>query len=767
MATLSPIYVVYVCCLLFITTVSRLSSTLAQSDMYIIHMDMAAMPKAFSSHHTWYAATLSSVSNNSVANSNTDATIPTPNLVYTYTNAIHGFSARLSPSELDSLKKLPGYISSTRDIPVTVHTTHTPEFLDLNPNYGAWPASNYGQDVIVGLVDTGIWPESESFNDDGMSEVPSRWKGECVNATQFSSSMCNKKLIGARFFNKGLSGKYPNLTFSVNSTRDTDGHGTHTSSTAAGNYVEAASLFGYAKGTARGMAPRSHVAMYKAIWELGAYTSDIIAAIDQAILDGVDVLSLSFGRDGLSLYADPVAIATFAATEKGIFVVSSAGNEGPEYGILHNGIPWVLTVAAGTVDRQFDGIVTLDNGVSITGASLYLGNSSLSHVPLVLMNECASVKELKMVGNKIVVCVDKNESVYNQVNKVEAAKLPGGIFISNSSDLEFYIQTSFPAVFLSPGDGQAILDYIQGSSEPGATLEFRKTSIGTKTAPRLALYSSWGPSPSCPSVLKPDLMAPGDFILASWAQSSPVGVDSGNQLYSSFNIISGTSMACPHAAGVAALLKGAHPEWSPAAIRSALMTTADFLDNALNPIQVAGYKNKAASPLAMGAGHINPNKALDPGLIYDASTDDYVSLLCALNYTMNEIKMITRSSDFNCSNPSLDLNYPSFIAFFNAQDSGSDAKVVQEFQRTVTNVGEGMSTYTAYLTPMDGFQVAVVPDTLVFREKYEKLSYKLSIEGPTRMKEKVVHGSISWTDSGGKHVVRSPIVTTSLSSEPL
>jgi hypothetical protein len=216
---------------------------------------------------------------------------------------------------------------------------------------------------------------------------------------------------------------------------------------------------------------------------------------------------------------------------------------------------------------------------------------------------------------------------------------------------------------------------------------------------------------------------------------------------------------------VAALLKAAHPEWSPAAIRSAMMTTSDTVDNTQGPIKDVG-NDKPASPFAIGAGHVNPNKAIDPGLIYDVKLEDYVNLLCALNYSMKQIQTITKSASYNCSTPSLDLNYPSFIAFFNANDSNSDLKTVQEFHRTVTNIG-GQSTYIASATPMKGIQVRVTPDKLVFKEKNEKQSFKLSIEGPRRLQEGTVFGYLSWSDTAGKHVVRSPIVATGISSNIL
>ncbi|GLT34198.1 hypothetical protein SLA2020_087250 [Shorea laevis] len=752
---------VFLCVWFAFISISHLMPAV-ESDNYIVHMDRSTMPKAFSSQHNWYLCILNSLSAN-FPSSKTDSLVVSSKLIYSYTNVIQGFSASLSPDELEALKIIPGYISSIRDSPVKLDTTHSSQFLGLNYNSGAWPVSNFGKDVIIGVVDSGVWPESESFSDDGMTEIPSRWKGECESGTQFNSSLCNKKLIGARFFNKGLIAKNPNVAIQMNSPRDTNGHGTHTSSTAAGNYVRNASYFGYATGTASGTAPKARVAIYKAIWDEGNSASDLIAAIDQAIIDGVDVLSLSLGQDRVELYNDPIAIATFAALEKNILVSTSAGNQGPFFGSLHNGIPWVLTVAAGTMDREFGAVLTLGNKVSVWGRTLYPGNlTSSTQFPIVFMDKCDDRTEWNKLRAKIVVCEDKYDSISDQYSNILSANVIGGIFISSSSDSENFYPSSFPAIFLTPKDGETVKDYIKRNAKPSATMEFQQTALGTKPAPIVASYSSRGPSFGCPYVLKPDIMAPGTFVLASWPEIIPLGQLNSNVLYGKFNVLSGTSMACPHASGVAALLKGAHPEWSPAAIRSAMMTTSDSIDNTGGSIKDIGNNYLTASPLAMGTGHINPNKALEPGLIYDATIEDYVNLLCALNFTSNQIQTITKSSSNNCSSPSLDLNYPSFIAFFNTDDSKSNSKTVKEFQRTVTNVGIGMSTYTATLTPMEGFKVSVTPEKLIFKEKNEKQSYKVTIEGPRKMEDSVVFGYLSWFEAGGKHVVRSSIVATSM-----
>ncbi|KAK2406739.1 subtilisin protease SBT3 [Trifolium repens] len=739
--------------------------TLAQFDNYIIHMNISAMPKVFSTHHTWYQSTLSFAIENSQLISTNNLNSPiSSKLIYTYTHAMNGFSANLSPKEHESLKNSPGYISSILDLPLKLDTTHSPQFLGLNPNIGAWHDSNFGKDVIIGLIDTGVWPESESFKDNGFTNIPSKWKGQCENSIHFNSSLCNKKLIGAKFFNKGILAKHPNITLGIlNSTRDTEGHGTHTSSTAAGSRVDDASFFGYANGTASGIASNSHVAIYKALWENRFLSSDVIAAIDAAISDGVDVLSLSFGGNEVPLFEDAVAIATFAAMEKGVFVSASAGNNGPDLKTVHNGSPWVITVAAGTMDRDFRGTVTLGNGNKITGLSRYIGTFPTHNVPIVFMGLCDNIKELKKVKNKIVVCEETNgTTIADQVNNLDAANVFGAVLISNNLST-YYSLHSFPTIIVVPINGEILKAYIKSyynskHSTSVANMSFKETRFGVKPSPRVSSYSSRGPSNSCPFVLKPDITAPGTSILAASPTNIPVLELKSKKFFSKFNIRSGTSMACPHVAGVAALIKGVHRDWSPAAIRSAIMTTSDIFDNTQEQIKDIGTGDKA-TPFALGAGHVNPNKALDPGLVYDVGVQDYVNLLCALKYSQRNITTITRSSSNDCSKPSLDLNYPSFIAFFNGGNSSSNT--IQEFYRTVTNVDEGQAIYVARITPIKGFHVSVIPNKLVFNEKNEKLSYKLRIEVASMTKlKKVAFGYLIWMDV--KHVVRSPIVVTTL-----
>ena len=277
----------------------------------MVHMDKSFIPKPFNISHELYFFIVNSLK---PANSTLSGT---PLLLSTYDNSLHGFSAYLTRKKLDNLKRIPGFISAYKDTIVTIDTTHTQEFLSLSPFSRFWPVSRYGEDMIIGIIDTGVWPESQSFKEDGMNTtVPSRWNGTCEGGQDFNSSMCNSKLIGARYFNKGMIAAHPGINLrNMNSARDNWGHGTQTAFIAAGNFVSHASFFGYANGTAKGTAPHAKLAIYKVYWDEGGYASDVLAGLDQAIADGVDLISISMGFDKVPLYEDPIAIASFQAME--------------------------------------------------------------------------------------------------------------------------------------------------------------------------------------------------------------------------------------------------------------------------------------------------------------------------------------------------------------------------------------------------------------------------------------------------------------------
>ncbi|MBA0794903.1 hypothetical protein Gohar_019188, partial [Gossypium harknessii] len=300
-------------------------------------------------------------------------------ILYSYSNSFSGFSAKLNSSQATILARMDKVVSVFRSKTLKLHTTRSWDFLGLTlDETRVTPMEfTYGQDVVVGIFDTGVWPESESFQEKpGMRPIPSSWKGVCVEGEKFEpAKACNRKLIGARYYLKGFEKEYGPLNMSGNpeyrSARDFLGHGTHTASTAAGSIVKNASFFGIGQGTARGGAPWARVAVYKICWGINGVGScteaDILAAFCDALHDGVHVISASFGATPpLSpFFASSADIGSFHAMQLGITVVFSAGNDGPEPSLVQNVAPWSLCVAASTIDRSFPTEIVLDRNFTI------------------------------------------------------------------------------------------------------------------------------------------------------------------------------------------------------------------------------------------------------------------------------------------------------------------------------------------------------------------------------------------------------------------
>ncbi|KAH1072266.1 hypothetical protein J1N35_024594 [Gossypium stocksii] len=692
-------------------------------------MDKSAMPAAFSSHHDWYTSTLSSLSSPDGFS---------PLLLYTYNHVMDGFSAVLSQAHLDQLHELPGHLATYPETFGHLHTTHTPTFLGLRKHSGLWPASGFGDDMIIGVLDTGIWPESESFNDEGFPPVPERWRGACETGTEFNSSYCNRKLIGARSFSKGMQQEKQNIskTDDYDSPRDFIGHGSHTSSTAAGSRVVGAEYFGYAKRQAIGMAPKARIAMYKVLFfdeSYDAAATDVLAGMDQAIEDGVDVMSLSLGFIETPFDENPIAIGAFAALKKGIFVSCSAGNNGPHAYTILNGAPWITTVGAGTIDREFAAHITLD-------VPIYFGHGNRTKE----LCETYSLDPEEVAG-KYIFC-DFDSSGQNNALTVQNYEMDRNFFK--------------PFVLVNPKDGDLVKDYIINSKNATVSIRFLTTLLGTKPAPQVADFSSRGPDRISPWMLKPDILAPGVDILAAWAPNRGfVPIGDYDYLLTDYAIVSGTSMSCPHAAGIATLLKATHRDWSSAAIRSAMMTTADVIDNANGGI-IDMITGVSGTPLDFGAGHINPNKAIDPGLVYDIEIQDYINYLCGLNYTSKQIRTITGMRHFKCDSATLDLNYPSFIILLNNTKTTSIT-----FRRELTNVAEGSSVYRAVVMTPSGMKAVVQPETITFAGEYSKAKFQLTVDIDVRVGSLPKsdsfgnYGFLRWYEVNGKHEVRSPIVS--------
>jgi hypothetical protein len=687
--------------------------------------------------------------------------------IYDYGYAFNGFAAELTPAQADKLKATAGVLSVEKDQARPLDTATTPAFLGLSGPGGFWTTTGArGENVIIGVVDGGIWPEHPSFSDrtgtngndskDGKldyQQIPG-WHGKCVPGENFTAANCNQKVIGARYYNSGWGGNAgidATLPWEFNSPRDFGGHGTHTSSTAGGN--EGVTVTGPAAvlGKINGIAPRARIATYKVCWETltsaggQCFQSDSVAAIDQAVADGVDVINFSVGGSRTN-FRDSVEIAFLYAADAGVFVATSAGNSGPTPSTVAHPGPWLTTVAAGTHNRDGAGSITLGNDETYTGASLAehavtapIINSSEAGLPgadptaIALCYSSADgyngLDPAKVAG-KIVVC---DRGVTARVNKSLAVQETGGVGMvlvntsPSSLNADFH---AVPSVHLQNTANAPLHAY---AATAGATATIAKGEVVlTAPAPYTAGFSSRGPLLASGSLLKPDLIAPGQDILAGVA---PPG--NGGKL---FDLYSGTSMSSPHVAGLAALMKELHPDWSPMMIKSALMTTGyDVLDG--------GTPAPNTDPeliFSQGAGHVKPNSAADPGLVFDSGYLDWLAFICS-----TQPEGLT-----NTCNAVWSLGYPRNASDFNSPSIAFGALPgSQTVTRTVKNVGP-TETYTASVD-MPGFDVTGPAEFTIAHGASH--SFQVSFARTDAPLNLYSGGQLTLTGSKG-HVVRLPIV---------
>ncbi|KAE9586706.1 putative tripeptidyl-peptidase II [Lupinus albus] len=700
-------------------------------------------------------------------------------LVRNYKHGFSGFAARLSKEDAASIAQKPGVVSVFPDPILKLHTTRSWDFLEYNSHViidsdrNTLSNSSSSSDIVIGIIDTGIWPEAASFNDKGMDPVPSHWNGTCITSKDFNSSNCNRKLIGARYYPS--PGGDDTLASSV---RDSVGHGTHTASTAAGSTVSVASYYGLAEGTARGGFPESRLAIYKVCSEFGCTGSSILAAFDDAIADGVDVLSLSLGPSPSfhpDLMTDPIAIGAFHAVERGIMVVCSAGNDGPYPNTVVNAAPWILTVAATTIDRDFQSNVVLGGNKVVKGEAINFSPlSSSPEYPLIYgetvrksdmyideARQCHqdSFDESKVKG-KIILCNGESDTLYPPTAIADTVKQAGGLgLVHITPDKNRGVASKygdFPATTISTKDAPTLLQYVNSTSNPVATILPTVSVINYKPAPMMIYFSSRGPSTLSNNILKPDIAAPGVNILAAWLGNSTEEVPKGKK-YSPYNIISGTSMSCPHVSGFAGRLKSLNPTWSASAIRSAIMTSATQINNMKTPITTDS--GSLATPYDYGAGFITASGPLQPGLVYETSTVDYLNFLCYIGLNTTSVMVISRTvpTSFSCPKDSSsdlisNINYPSIsISDFNKKGG------VVNVSRTVTNVGEENEIeYSVAVDAPSGLNVKVIPDKLKFTKTSKTLSYQVIFSLTSTSLKEDLFGSIKWTSD--KYTVRSPFV---------
>ena len=675
--------------------------------------------------------------------------------IYDYRYAVNGFAAVLTANQAAQLAKVPGVMSVEADVADPIDTLSTRNFLGLTAAGGLWSQlggpEGAGEDIIIGDLDTGIWPEHPSVSDrtgsnaNGVEDklayqqIPG-WHGKCTPGEAFNASMCNQKLIGCQSFIDGFgAGNVADDEFL--SCRDSDSHGTHTATTAAGNFGVSATIDGITLGDVSGMAPRARLSIYKVCWRAEGATascfgSDRAAAIDQAVADGVDVLTHSIGSTRTN-FLDVVQVAFLFAADAGIFVSASAGNEGPGASTVASPGPWTMTVGASTHDRFFAGSGMLGDGFAFGGASLTDGTAVLPLVyagtapaavdptptdptPFMTRVQLCYIGHLDpaVVAGKMVLC---DRGIIARVDKSAAVKQAGGaaMILRNVSAATLNADLhSVPSLHVDHIAGATIKAYVDGT--PGATAQLSKGVIGTTPAPFIASFSSRGPILAAGGdVLKPDITAPGVDVFAG---VSPWG--DGGRL---FDFLSGTSMSTPHIAGLAALMKQRHPGWSPMMIKSAMMTTAT---------QILGT-GTSASPFAQGAGHVSINAAVDPGLVYDHGFNDWINFLCGTGQLAG------------CAAPMdpSDLNQASIAI--------GDLAGTQTVKRRVTNVGPSGS-YSVSVAPPAGIDVVVSPSSLTLGSG-QSANYTVTFTRTTATLNAYAFGSLTWSDGAG-HSVKSPLV---------
>jgi subtilisin family serine protease len=691
-----------------------------------------------------------------------------------YSVALNGFTATLTTQQARELQGAPEVLSVTKDLlRKTTNDQKSVDFLGLTGHRGVWARlggkSKAGRGVVVGVIDTGIWPESRSFAgkpltrkrptkadpyrpylSGGRIEMAksdgSTFTGVCQTGDQWTSADCNTKIVSARFFSAGFEANTPpEDRRDFRSPRDGIGHGSHVASTAAGDSGVPAKVDGYSYGTLSGVAPAARIAVYKTTWlgatieESGAFTSDLLDALDAAVADGVDVLNYSIGGQTETAHDDPVQLGLLSAASAGIFVAASAGNFGPAASSLDNTPPWVTTVAASTI-KPYEGTVVLGNHAKFVGPSKTVRHK-LGPKPLVTAvaskTVAASAAAAAVCGpetldpakaqGKVVVCDLGAVDPTTESAEVQRAGGVGMVLVNLTDDTLSGDIHPIPTVMLGVPDSLTVKQYAE---TPGATATLVSGNRTQKHIPypQIAGFSSRGPSTaSGGDLVKPDIAAPGVDILGAVAPASDLGRN--------FDFVSGTSMAAPHISGLAAIYLGVHPTWAPMTVKSALMTTA------VDTKTVTGQHDR--DPFAQGAGEVWPKSMLKPGLVFNASEPDWLAYLKALGLKAPGVDTHTAVAAVDPS----DYNAPS-IAVGQLLDR-------QTVTRRVTAVKAGR--YRAVVS-MPKLGVRVTPSVLRFTRPGQTRRFTVRFSKRTAPFDVPVTGFLTWI---GAHTrVRMPMAVT-------
>ncbi|NUT43261.1 MAG: S8 family serine peptidase [Thermoactinospora sp.] len=594
-----------------------------------------------------------------------------------------GIALRIPGNKAAEVLKLPGAVAVQEDRPQRLLTDSSPEFIGAGTVYGKLGGSDSsGKGVIVGVLDSGAWPEHPSFAARPGLPDPGPTKDGGARVCDFGDNpltpasdpfACNNKLIGGQPFletyNEVFGGEvYPD------SARDSNGHGTHTATTSAGGPVADANPLGISRGPIHGIAPAAQVSVYKVCGAEGCFPSDSAQAVARAVLDGVRVINFSISG-GSDPYSDPVELAFLDAYAAGVLVSASAGNSGPDANTTDHRAPWVTTVAASTQSRTFQSTITLAGGgatATIKGASITAGVAS--PLPVVLASAppysrplCDAPAPPGLFTGKIVACERGPNRVLKSFNVMQGGA--AGMILYNGFPFDVFTDAHWiPSVHIDKPETDTLLGFL--SAHPGATASFTQGTKATWQGDVMTHFSSRGPGGD---FLKPDVTAPGLHILAGMTPTpeSPLEGPSGNL----YQVIAGTSMSAPHVTGAAALLFALHPDWTPGQVKSALETTA-------KTAVTKPDRTTQADPFDMGGGRIDLTKAGDPGLTLDES---------AANFVASAADPLNR----------VDLNLPSVNA--PTMPGAITAK------RTVTNTTNKTLTFTATGKTVAGAAIAVLP----------------------------------------------------------
>lgn len=553
--------------------------------------------------------------------------IPSARVLHRYDMVVGGVAVLVPADRVADVAALPGVRSVRQDRTVRVLTNKSPAFIGAKRLWGKLGGpTRAGEGVVVGVFDTGIWPEHPSLSDpdakgNAYPAPPGSYGCEFgAGPNPGPAFSCNNKLVGAYRFLDAFEQFVPTPSPSVfTSARDDNGHGTHVATTAVGNGSVKAEIQGQRFGKVSGIAPRAHLVAYRVCgFEGTCFGSDIVAAINQAVIDGVDVINFSVGG-GSAPYDDPTSLAFLDAYESGIVVAAAGGNSGPDADTIEHLEPWVLTVGATTDKGGFGNKLKLTGS---TGERLTVRTASITPglkpaAPVVHAQDfgdeyCMDDTPDAAFAGQIVAC---RSYLWPWQSLNVAARGAVGILILRDP-LETGIP-SVPSLFL-PGaildaDQSDALEAFLASSAP-VTGQLTPGRPGPLPKDRVATFSSRAGGDNAVGVMKPDIAAPGVHVLAGTTPAPWSGDVVSGELFESMN---GTSMATPHAAGAAALLRQAHPSWTAGQIRSALMTSA----SRKKLLEADGVED--ADNFDVGAGRLDLRKTIDTGLTFDALAQDF------------------------------------------------------------------------------------------------------------------------------------------------